>query len=855
MDYAERRLRQKIEQVPDGVYSAPPGLLEDDGKNFGQPLDVATRVVVRGSDVYIDLTGSNPQVETGFNCPFEGSVLPTANFAVRALLLDEATDGRGIPQNDGVFRPVHVIAPLGTIYNPIEPRGCEARFTQINRIPDQVLQALSAVLPEAVTAGNSAGVSCFVYSGEQDATQSADASGLADAYWVTIEVNEGSYGGRFGKDGLDAIDNLMANTRKQPGRGDGVDSPDGVRALRAERRRTGRRSLARRSGSHQTLALLDRYRSQLDRRQPKRRSSAGTVWRRGRACWADRSSIQGPRANRCFLRRSRTTASEPEIDWRSIWSRAQATAIRGSARPRRCWTTCSTRESQRERLATSTASRSIPKRRASTSMQPNRSAVRNKDPALHIRDLMTDPGKDSPFSGKRSLELAREMLALQIDSLGERDREQLQRLLLDHLACCYRGSVLPWGRKLHEWAENYRGAGRSGLFASAMKTSPMIAAFVNATSAHGLELDDTHDESVSHPGAAIIGTALALAQHNESSGAEILPAIVAGYEVTGRVGAATNAAVIIEKGFHPTCLFTGFGATATAAHLLKLTPQQLAQAWGLMLSMAGGSMQFSQEAEGTTVKRLHGGYSALHGVLAAEHSKLGIAGPEQALDGRYGLLANFGEQQDEQRLTVAHPNGPEIHRISFKPYPCCRLFHSTLDALAEATDGFTLDPDSIVSLRVGGPEIMVSQHMLRRPTSEMAAQYSLPFTLGAALYYGPSSVDGFMQDALGDERTLAIADRVVSELDPKMEEAFPEHFGSWIEVETSEGKRRVEVLDSLGTPANPISSQALIEKFDQLMAPTGFTKTGSEVAGELQGFAELDDLTGLLHSFLAAGTL
>jgi N-methylhydantoinase B/oxoprolinase/acetone carboxylase alpha subunit len=208
MDYAERLMRQRISEVPDGVYDAPVGWLEDDGKNFGVPLRIATRVIVQGSDVYIDLTGSNDQVDTGFNCPFEGSVLPTANFAIRALLLDEAQPGGQIPQNDGVFRPVHVIAPLGSIFNPEHPHGCEARFTQINRIPDQVLQALSGVMPEAVTAGNSANVSSFVYSGKGGQG--------ADDYWVIIEINEGSYGGRFGSDGIDAIDCLMANTRNNP---------------------------------------------------------------------------------------------------------------------------------------------------------------------------------------------------------------------------------------------------------------------------------------------------------------------------------------------------------------------------------------------------------------------------------------------------------------------------------------------------------------------------------------------------------------------------------------------------------------------------------------------------------------
>ena len=208
LDYAEQKLRRRIQEIPDGIYSAPRGWLEDDGKNFGTPLPVETRVVVDGDDIYVDLTGSSPEVETGFNCPYEGSVLPTVNFAIRTLLLDEAMDGADVPQNDGIFRPVKVYAPEGSIYNPIFPTGCEARFAQINRIPDQVLQAFSKALPEGVTAGNSASVSAIAYAGMETDDPSK--------YWVLIEVNEGSYGARFGKDGIDAIDNLMANTRNNP---------------------------------------------------------------------------------------------------------------------------------------------------------------------------------------------------------------------------------------------------------------------------------------------------------------------------------------------------------------------------------------------------------------------------------------------------------------------------------------------------------------------------------------------------------------------------------------------------------------------------------------------------------------
>ena len=449
----------------------------------------------------------------------------------------------------------------------------------------------------------------------------------------------------------------------------------------------------------------------------------------------------------------------------------------------------------------------------------------------------------------RSLALAEELLAVADTPLGERDLKQIRNLILDHLGCCYAGSLLAWGRRMHEWAAPHAGSGNAPLLASQTRLAPALAAFVNATAAHGLELDDTHDESVSHPGAAVIASSLALAAHHGLSGVRLAAAVHAGYEAVGRVGAATNAAETIELGFHPTSLFVGFGAAAAAAMLLNLSPKELARGWGLVLSMAGGSMQFSQEPEGTTVKRLHGGYAALHGVMAAEHARLGIAGPEQALEGRYGLISNFGAESDPERLNRPHPDGPEIHRISYKPYPCCRLFHSTLDALAEVTDEFSLDPEEIESIVVGGPDIMVTQHMLRRPTSEMAAQYSLPFTLGAALYYGPASVAGFMGDALEDRRTLAIADRVDAVADPDMQAAFPAHFGSWLELKVRNGDtRRLDVLDSLGTPANPMRRADLIAKFDGLTTGDNGID-GAEIAAKLDDLQHLRLMDALLAPF------
>ncbi len=207
MDYSERMLRAEIAKIPDGGYKAPTGWLDDDARNRGVRLRVETTVRVEGDEITIDLTGSNPEVPTGYNVPFEGSLLVSAYYAVRTILLDEATFPEHVPQNDGVFRPVKVIAPKGTIFNPNFPRACFSRFCQTQRVVDNVILALADPLPEQVTAGNAAGIHFCSYSGFL---------GETGEYWIYLEVDEGSYGGRHGKDAMDSVDNLMANTRNNP---------------------------------------------------------------------------------------------------------------------------------------------------------------------------------------------------------------------------------------------------------------------------------------------------------------------------------------------------------------------------------------------------------------------------------------------------------------------------------------------------------------------------------------------------------------------------------------------------------------------------------------------------------------
>ena len=158
--------------------------------------------------------------------------------------------------------------------------------------------------------------------------------------------------------------------------------------------------------------------------------------------------------------------------------------------------------------------------------------------------------------------------------------------------------------------------------------------------AHSIELDDTHSASSLHPAVVTIPAALATAELQGSSGEDLLAAIVAGYEVAGRLGRALDPQQIYARGFHPTGVLGPFAAAAVTAKLLELSPRELAHAFGIAASQAAGRLEFF--SDGAWTKRFHPGWASHSGYLAARLAQAGFTGPLLAFEGRDGLLSGYG---------------------------------------------------------------------------------------------------------------------------------------------------------------------------------------------------------------------
>jgi 2-methylcitrate dehydratase PrpD len=454
------------------------------------------------------------------------------------------------------------------------------------------------------------------------------------------------------------------------------------------------------------------------------------------------------------------------------------------------------------------------------------------------------------MSENLTVDLAVELTALQTGDLTQDDTLQLQKLILDHIVVAIAGSVQPWGRMLTTWAERHGAVGNAPLIGSGRMVGAATAGLVNGTSAHGYELDDTHDASMSHPSVAVITAALAIGSELGSPGRDILPAIVAGYEAMGRIGIAANALGVLTHGHHPTCLFGPFGAAATASKLMGLDSDGMARAWGLALSMASGVNQFAFEPKGTMVKRMHGGIPAQNGIIAAQLAEIGVAGPIQALDGPLGFFKVFGRDPDPSRLKKKAHEPFEIHNISVKPYSCCRKFHSLIDALEQATDGFHIDTGSIARIRVHSPETAIAGHQMTRPDSVMAAQYSMPYIVGATMAYGPSRFDAYGDDFHADRRILDIVDRVEVVHEAAFDPMVPPKMPHAVDLELKDGSvKSVSILDSLGTPERPLSHTGVVDKARALVDTVDRDIDLDQIIATIEALPQLDDiseLTGLL---------
>jgi N-methylhydantoinase B len=199
IEYSETAIRQKISEIPDGIYSAT-GFLDDDGINIGHRIEMPVSIEVNGDTITFDFTKVAEQAKGPFNVTKE-TVWSVAYYITRCITDPE------IPQNEGVFKPVKLKVKEGTILNPKFPAPVSGRYHTIMRLSDICFQACSKILPDKIPASSHAHATTIAIGGINP--ERAD-------YFVYYELNGGGMGARPNKDGLSGIDVYVGNCMNVP---------------------------------------------------------------------------------------------------------------------------------------------------------------------------------------------------------------------------------------------------------------------------------------------------------------------------------------------------------------------------------------------------------------------------------------------------------------------------------------------------------------------------------------------------------------------------------------------------------------------------------------------------------------
>jgi 2-methylcitrate dehydratase PrpD len=357
------------------------------------------------------------------------------------------------------------------------------------------------------------------------------------------------------------------------------------------------------------------------------------------------------------------------------------------------------------------------------------------------------------------------------------------------------------------------GTGTSEVLISRRRATPYFAAMVNAASSHFAEQDDVHNGSVFHPATVVCSPALAVAQAIGNSGAELLTAIVVGYEVGIRVGEFLG--ISHYKIFHTTGTAGTIAAAAAVGSLLKLTSEQMLDAFGSAGTQASGLWEFLRDAADS--KQLHTAMAAANGLMSAHIAKAGFKGAKQILEGKQGMGAGMAKNADPARLTDRLGERWTIEETSFKYHASCRHTHPAADALLQIMDQHALTPETIVRVTTHVHQAAIDVlGPVTDPRTVHHAKFSMGTVLGLIAVFRQAGISEF-ETHFEDAAVVNFREKVFMEFDPEVEDAYPKRWIGKVTVETADGRIfQGRVDEPKGDPGNSLSRDEIEKKAIEL---------------------------------------
>lgn len=421
--------------------------------------------------------------------------------------------------------------------------------------------------------------------------------------------------------------------------------------------------------------------------------------------------------------------------------------------------------------------------------------------------------------------------------------------ILDTVAAMVSGSRLPVGGRITRFVASQGGAGEATVVGSAQPSTAINAAMVNGVLAHADETDDSHAPSHTHPGSAIVASALAVAERQDASGSEFIGAVVLGYDVGCRFARLMQTKDSATRPGHATySVGPSFGSGAAAAALIELDEGGVRHCLSYVAQQASGLSSWVRDTEHMEKAFVFGGLAARAGVTAAILVECGMSAQDDPFGGEHGFLDVFVPRPAEFETLVGTLGAEfEIMEASIKKYSVGSPIQAPVEALISIVKEFEIVPADVVSVTVE-----LSPRAARVVAGNDMPDVSLQFCMASVL------IDGDLTFRATHDPTR-LSRREVAALVPLVEIVPNPSFMSLsplrpatVRVRLRDGTTRERHVRSVrGSPADPMDWIEVEEKAMDLM---GDILGSGPSRGLIQAIRSLDqaDSVRILQPWLRA---
>lgn len=424
-------------------------------------------------------------------------------------------------------------------------------------------------------------------------------------------------------------------------------------------------------------------------------------------------------------------------------------------------------------------------------------------------------------SVKRSLKssqiLAKYAVGTCFDQIDPNAVKGAKKSLLDGLGVIFAASGMSKNcRPFIEMALESHGKDESCIIGTGKKTTASMAAFANGAMAHALDFEDAHDKALVHPNAALIPAAIALSESMaDINGKDFITAMVIGTDIVCRLGKALKKNPM-DYGWYIPPILGAFGAAVSSGRLLKLSREQMLNAFALTLCQTTCSAEL-RYTPNSDMRAVRDSFAAHAGLTAAKLAHKGVKGFEQTFEGRAGLFNLYARgNYDPSVLTKDIGMRFEGARVSFKPWPTCRGTHTYIEAVLMLKKDNMIEPDHIsgINIQVSRLNQMLCEpkSIKLKPMTGIDAKFSLPFVIATALCHGKVELNHFEPDALKDIKVLELAGKTEYTITPKFDGENP--LKGVVAIHMNDGSVFTQKVEkAYGHPDRPISERDLESKF------------------------------------------